>query len=224
MRILIAEDESVSRRMLVRLLEKWGHDVVVCSDGKTAWEILQRADAPYLVIMDWMMPELSGVEICQKVRALENGDQFYILLVTARNDTRDLVDGLKAGANDYVSKPFEAAELEARVNVGVRMIDLQARKIEAERLKALMATAGAAAHEINQPLTVILGSTELWMDALAADDPGRKRLDSILSSTLRIKHIVEKMMSVTQYATKPYVGDAEIVDFDVASSQDETDS
>lgn len=219
MRILIAEDVAVSRRLLEGLLQKWGHEVVICTDGDAAWEVLQRADAPRLVIMDWMMPGLSGIDICQKVRALENGDQFYILLVTARGGTTDLVDGLKAGANDFVPKPYDPAVLEARVNVGVRMIVLQAKQIEAERLNTLMVTAGAAAHEINQPLTVILGSVELWRESMADDDPGRKRLERILESTLRIQGIVEQMMSVTQFATKPYVGGDVIVDFDASSEK-----
>jgi DNA-binding response OmpR family regulator len=219
MRILVAEDESVSRRLIEGLLQKWGHEVVVCTDGDSAWETLQRADAPRLAVLDWMMPGLSGVEICQKVRALENRDQFYILLVTGKGGTSDLVDGLKAGANDYVPKPYDPAELEARINVGLRLIDLQIKQIEAERLKTLMETAGAAAHEINQPLTVILGSAELWLTSIADDDPGRKRLERILDSTMRIQRIVEKMTSVTQFATKPYVGDSLIVDFDASSNK-----
>lgn len=223
MRILIAEDELVSRRLLEGLLKKWGHEVVVCTDGDTAWEILQRSDAPRLVIMDWMMPGLSGIEICQKVRALELGDQFYILLLTARDGTNDLVDGLKAGANDYVSKPYVPAELEARVNAGLRMIELQAKQLEAERLNTLMVTAGAAAHEINQPLTVILGSLELWRDTMDKDDPGHKRLERIWESTLRIQDIVEKMLSVTHFTTKPYVGDSVIVDFEASADQKDSD-
>jgi len=224
MRILIAEDESVSRRLLEGLLQKWGHEVVVCPDGDSAWEILKQANAPRLMIMDWMMPGLSGVEICQKVRTLENSDEFYILLVTARGGTSDLVNGLKAGANDFVPKPYNPAELEARVNAGMRMLDLQAKNIEAERLNTLMVTAGAAAHEINQPLTVILGSAELWLDTMAEDDPGRKRLTRILESTQRIQSIVEQMMSITQFTTKPYVGDAVIIDFDASSDNADSDN
>lgn len=223
MRILIAEDESVSRRLIEVLLQKFGHEVVTCTDGEATWEVLQKANAPRLVVLDWMMPGLSGLEICEKVRALEQGNQFYILMVTARDNTSDLVDALKAGANDYIPKPYDPAELEARINVGMRMIELQEKQKEAERLKALMATAGAAAHEINQPLTVILGSVELWLDAMEEDNPGRKRLSSILTSTLRIQSIVEKMMSVTTYATKPYVGDSVIVDFDTASGKKKDD-
>ena len=217
MRILVAEDESVSRRLLERLLESWGHEVVGCIDGEQAWEILGQPGAPRLVIMDWMMPGLSGIEVCQRIRSREQGDQFYILLLTARGETSDLVDGLKAGANDYVTKPYNPAELEARIYVGVRWMTLQARQMEAERLKTLMVTAGAAAHEINQPLTVILGFLELWRNQMSADDPSRKPLEQIFESSLRIKGIVEKMMSITQFTTKPYVGDSVIVDFDASS-------
>lgn len=219
MRILIAEDESVSRRLLENILQKLGHELVVCTDGNSAWEALQREGAPRLVLLDWMMPGMSGVDICQKLRALEHGDQFYILLVTARDRAEDLVDGLRAGANDYVPKPFDSTELEARVTVGMRMLNLQEKQREAERLSTLMVTAGAAAHEINQPLTVILGSVELWYDTMPEDDPGRKRLTRIKDGAERIQHIVEKMMSVTQFSTKPYVGGAVIVDFDASANQ-----
>jgi len=221
MRILIAEDEAVSRRLLESILVKWGHDVVVCTDGLAAWEALERDDAPRLAILDWMLPEISGVEICRRVRALEHGDQFYLLLVTARQQTEDLVEGLHAGANDYVTKPFDSAELEARIGVGVRMMDLQVRLIESERLRTLMATAGAAAHEINQPLTVLMGVVELWLDRVDDSHEDHIRLRRLLEATERIRDIVKKMTSAAQYVTKPYVGDSVIVDFEASAQKTE---
>ncbi len=114
MRILIAEDEPVSRRRLETTLVNWGHNVVVCSDGSEAWQALQCEDAPPLAILDWMMPGMDGPEICRRARESSNLGETYIILLTARRDREDIVQGLEAGANDYVIKPFDLQELRAR--------------------------------------------------------------------------------------------------------------
>ena len=125
MRILIAEDEATSRCLLERSLLRWGHAVVVVADGIGAWEELQKEDAPSLVIIDWMMPGLDGVEICRRARGRSPARPLYILLLTARDASEDIAEALDAGADDYVTKPFAAAELKARVGVGVRVVQLQ---------------------------------------------------------------------------------------------------
>jgi DNA-binding response OmpR family regulator len=125
MKILIAEDNPVSRRVLEATLEKFGHQVVVADDGAQAWTALQRADAPSLAILDWMMPELDGVEICRRVRETPTSTPPYIILLTAKSERTDVVAGLDAGANDYLTKPFDRAELRARVQVGVQVLELQ---------------------------------------------------------------------------------------------------
>ena len=125
MKILIAEDESMSRRLLESALIKWGYEVVVTCDGGQAWDVLQASDAPQLAILDWMMPELDGREICQRVRANPETASIYIILLTANGEKGDIVAGLASGANDYVTKPFDREELQARVEVGARMIELQ---------------------------------------------------------------------------------------------------
>lgn len=125
MRILIAEDEPISRRLLESSLIKWGHEVVVTTDGAQAWNVLQAPDAPNLAILDWMMPEVEGREICQRVRATSATSSVYIILLTGKGEKGDVVSGLAAGADDYVTKPFDREELHARVEVGVRVIELQ---------------------------------------------------------------------------------------------------
>jgi CheY-like chemotaxis protein len=125
MRILIAEDRHVSRRLLEVQLQKWGHEVQVTVDGDGAWEAIQQKDAPPLAILDWMMPGVDGVEICRRVRARESALPLYIILLTARTASDDVVQGLNAGADDYVTKPFNAAELQARLSVGIRIVLLQ---------------------------------------------------------------------------------------------------
>jgi DNA-binding response OmpR family regulator len=125
MKILIAEDNPVSRRVLQATLEKFGYEVIVADDGAQAWTALRLADAPSLAILDWMMPELDGVEICRRVRAIPTSTPPYIILLTAKKERGDVVAGLDAGANDYLTKPFDRAELRARVQVGVQVLELQ---------------------------------------------------------------------------------------------------
>ena len=135
MKILIAEDEPLSRRLLQHVLTEHGHEVIVTSDGIQAWEVLQTDDAPHLAIVDWMMPGLTGLQLCNLVHQAPDADLKYLILLTAKGDKADIVRGLAAGANDYVTKPFDKDELRARVEVGVRMIQLQIRL--ADRIREL---------------------------------------------------------------------------------------
>ena len=125
MKTLIAEDDSVSRRLLQAALQKWGYDVTVTAHGREAWDALQQPDAPSLLILDWLMPEMDGVEICRRIRASDALKSSYVILLTSRGSKEDIVEGLEAGADDYVTKPFDHGELRARVQVGSRVIGLQ---------------------------------------------------------------------------------------------------
>jgi DNA-binding response OmpR family regulator len=123
--ILIAEDDPVSSYMLETTLSKWGYTAIVARDGELALQVLQKDDAPQLVILDWMMPNMDGIELCQKLRENPAKQSTYIILLTAKSDKKDLVMGLDMGADDYITKPFDRNELRARVRVGARMIELQ---------------------------------------------------------------------------------------------------
>jgi phosphoserine phosphatase RsbU/P len=136
-RILIAEDDLVSRRVLELTLKNWGHEVAVTCDGNEAWEELRRPGAPALAILDWMMPGIDGPTLCRKVRSELAGRPAYLILLTARGGKEDLIEGLRSGANDYVTKPFDRAELQARVQVGCGVVELQTAL--AERVQALEA-------------------------------------------------------------------------------------
>ena len=126
MKILIAEDDSVTRRALEAALVKWGYDALVTSDGNEAWNALQQKEKPKLAILDWMMPGMDGIEICRKVREIPDFGPLYIIMLTVRERNEDIVAGLQAGADDYVTKPFEYEEPRARVQVGIRIIRLEA--------------------------------------------------------------------------------------------------
>jgi two-component system cell cycle response regulator len=125
MKILIAEDDLTSRTILEAVLKKWGYQPVVVSDGNAAWEMLQSQDAPSLVVLDWRMPGMDGLEVCRRVRDRSNANPPYIILLTVRGDKADIVEGLEAGANDYVSKPYDNDELRARIRVGQRVVEVQ---------------------------------------------------------------------------------------------------
>jgi len=135
MKALIADDDLTYRRMLKALLAKWGYDVLVTSDGNAAWQVLQSPDAPQIAILDWMMPGKDGVEICRQIRESSQSDPKYIILLTSKGGKEDVVSGLDAGADDYITKPFESEELRARVQVGERILKLQSEL--ATRVKEL---------------------------------------------------------------------------------------
>jgi two-component system, cell cycle response regulator len=131
MRVLIAEDDSISRRMLEAFLVKWGYEVRVATEGEEAWGILHGNDAPRLAVLDWMMPGRDGIDICRSVRQRKGRPYIYIILLTARGQKEDIVEGLEAGADDYVTKPFDPYELRARLRAGRRIVELQEQLLQA---------------------------------------------------------------------------------------------
>jgi two-component system cell cycle response regulator len=130
-RILVAEDDPVSRRLLEVFLVKWGYEVVLASTGLEALQFLERMDAPRLALLDWMMPGMEGVQVCRKLREFKDRPYVYVLLLTARTQKEDLLQGLESGADDYLTKPFDSQELRARLHVGQRILDLQDKLIAA---------------------------------------------------------------------------------------------
>ncbi len=137
MQVLIADDDRATGQMLARTLQRLDYDTTVVGDGAQAWERLRSAIEPTLAILDWMMPELDGPDVCRKVRAELPLANMYLLLVTARESRGDVIAGLDAGADDYIIKPFDPDELRARVAVGVRVLALQQKL--AERVADLQA-------------------------------------------------------------------------------------
>ena len=125
MRILIADDDLTSRSILSAVMKRAGYEVVEVVNGAEAWQVLQQENAPRLVILDWMMPEMDGLEVLRRVRSVETEQPPYIIMLTAKEERDDVIEGLEAGANDFLSKPFDAGELRARISVGRRMVELQ---------------------------------------------------------------------------------------------------
>jgi sigma-B regulation protein RsbU (phosphoserine phosphatase) len=135
LRVLIAEDDVVSRRILLTHLQNWGYEVVTTLDGDEAWRAISEQDAPKLAILDIMMPGVDGLEICRRVRQRSGAITPYIILLTAKHGASEIVKGIEAGADDYLTKPYDRDELRARVQVGARIVDLQTKL--ANRVKEL---------------------------------------------------------------------------------------
>src|SRR5215475_12605006 len=128
MRILIADDSIVSRHLLEATLRKWGYEVVIACDGIEAWNELQGESAPRLAILDWVMPGMTGPDVCKRVRERasdKDTDYTYILLLTSKSQREDLIEGMESGADDYLTKPFDQHELKVRLRAGTRIIELQ---------------------------------------------------------------------------------------------------
>jgi two-component system cell cycle response regulator len=139
-RVLVAEDNPVFQSMLRAMLVRWGYDPVIAQDGIEACKALEAPNAPRLAILDWMMPGLDGVEVCRRVRAACREPYVYILLLTGRTDSQDLVEGMEAGADDYLTKPFVAHELRVRLRAGWRILDLQSELLTAREALRVQAT------------------------------------------------------------------------------------
>jgi diguanylate cyclase (GGDEF)-like protein len=139
-KVLVADDNAMTRLLLQKLLPQWGYDVVTACDGARAWELLQADDSPRLAILDWMMPGMSGPNVCAEVRKRVGRPYVYLLLVTSREEKQDVVSGLQAGADDYLTKPFYPEELNARLRVGLRILELEDKLIAAHDVAQYSAT------------------------------------------------------------------------------------
>ena len=189
MKVLIAEDDPVSRTVLRKTLERWGHDVIAAPDGERAWAAFQDEAFP-VVISDWMMPGLDGLELVRRIRHHRQNGYVYTILLTARSQKEDIVEGMEAGADDFVTKPFDAGELHARLRAGERILSLEHslasrnRQLEAanDRMQHdLEAAAQIQKSLLPQRLPAVAGLDFAWAfrpcDELAGDILNILRLD-----------------------------------------------
>ena len=185
MKILIAEDDAASRTILSQILKQLGHKVIVTADGEQAWGIFLAQDVP-LLISDWMMPGLDGLELCRRIRADGRAAYTYIILLTVLGGKANYLEAMKAGADDFINKPFDADQLQARLRVAERILGLQRdltrleltqeRLVRQERLRALGEMASGVVHDLNNALVPIVGYTSmLLVRTEALDDRARVR-------------------------------------------------
>ncbi len=223
MKVLIAEDDLTSRTILKAILTKWGYDVEVTADGKSALSAMLKPDAPQLAVLDWMMPEMDGPAVCQELRKQQRQEPVYLILLTSKDDQQDIVHGLEAGADDYISKPYDTEELRARLYVGKRMITLQNELREREKLQGVLEMAGAVCHELNQPLQSLSGYSELLLMDMNENNIRYQTLKKMKLQVDRVGELTRKIMKITRYQSKPYLSKSRIIDIECASQTQKGD-
>jgi two-component system, NtrC family, sensor kinase len=214
-KVLIVEDDKSYAEILKRVIIKNGYEINLAHDGKEGLE-LSTEWKPDVIIVDWMMPGMSGIELISKLREHPELKFSYIIMLTARVETEDKIAGLEAGADDFITKPVDFGELIARIRVGFRMKKLQTEIAELQHESALLEMARTLGHEINNPLNIIYLALELINRAFKEDNPDREKikenLNRIYQSSERIKEIVNKLISLRKPTFKEYVNGKRMLD------------
>jgi DNA-binding response OmpR family regulator len=218
MQTLIADDDDLMRLLLETVVRSAGHDVVAVSDGAAAWAEYQRGRHP-LVLLDWQMPNMDGLEVCRRIRAFEKGDETFVMLVTARDSDQDLRSVLDAGADDYLSKPVTPENVRARLSIAERRIELarsrrsvEAQLAESRWLAGMGATTLALQHEINNPLAALLGNASLIATGLLTPAEERDALVVIVEQSRRIADVVKRLSALREPRTVEYVEGSRMLD------------
>jgi DNA-binding response OmpR family regulator len=221
-RILVVEDEPQSMHILERILTSNGFDVLTASGGNEAKELLTSSQPIDVVLSDWIMPVIDGVELCKWVKSSDRLRKTFFILVTIREETRDKVTGLDSGADDYVTKPYHEDELVARIRAGLRLQELQREVIELERKMAVVQVAATAAHEINNPLTGIFGYLDLLrasVESGATKEALLTYIDKISGQAVRVRDTVARLSTLKEVQTKEYLGKQRILDLNTAKGE-----
>jgi two-component system cell cycle response regulator len=222
-KILIADDSIVSRHLLEATLRKWGYEVVVACDGLEALDALDRKDAPEVAILDWMMPGLTGPEVCRRIRQRAREPYTYTLLLTSKSQKEDLIEGMEAGADDYITKPFDQHELQVRLRAGTRLVDLQAELLATREALREQATRDFLTHLWNRSSILEILGRELARSSRERrpvgvvivdldhfksvnDNHGHEAGDAVLCETARrMQNAVREYDSVGRYGGEEFL-------------------
>ncbi|THB80630.1 MAG: response regulator [Desulfobacteraceae bacterium] len=216
--IIVIEDDHIIRDMLKSMIEQWGMRVHFIMDESAAVDTIKSLKTPHIIILDWILRGISGIEICKAVREVPDKIPHYIIFLTGKSLMNDIKEGLESGADDYISKPFDQEELKARVQVGLRMIRLQHETIERERLQGVLEMAATICHEINQPLMGISGLSELVLQDAKGNKKIIENIKKIKDQADRLGQITGKLMNITRYETRKYLK-RNMIDIDKASGK-----
>ena len=223
MRVLLADDSALGRRLVEATLTRAGHDVTSVADGEEAVAAFARLSPP-LVILDWLMPNVDGVEACRRIRVLPGGPEAFVLMITARDQSADLVDALGAGVDDYMMKPVTPEMLGARVIIAERRLQQNALRRRAEdalaaaqRLAGIGETSLALQHEINNPLAALLVHAQILVSE-AATPALKADLDVVVDLTRRIADVVRRLSELKAPRSVQYLGASSMIDLSTTVS------
>jgi CheY-like chemotaxis protein len=233
--ILLVDDESMNLKILRTILRKGGYRFLEAESGEKALQLLEKENAD-LIVLDLMMPGMDGFQVLERVKTNPATDFIPVIIASALKDSAAIEKGLESGANDYFTKPLSDDDRRFQLPLKVRNLiklkkmqdelaelnrelkETQEKLIEKEKVSAVVEMAGAASHELNQPLTAILGNLQLVLAKLPEGDPLGKRVDKVLGQVDRMVEIVKKIGHITRYRTKEYAENVRIVDIDKSSS------
>jgi DNA-binding response OmpR family regulator len=229
MKVLVADDDQTTRALLCAVLAELGHEADEAGDGRAAWARFQETKPP-LVVLDIEMPELDGLEVCRRIRAADNKHETFILVLTGRDDPKDLAAVLDAGADDYVTKPTTIDHLRARIVIADRRSaeDAARRKAEAElavaRWRAGIGEAAIALqHEINNPLAALLGHAELLLMEFQDRGEQNEQAQVVLDQARRIADVVKRIAKLRNPQTVEYIEGAKMLDLSRTDDPDRTE-
>lgn len=218
--ILIVDDDENNIFLIRCFLEKEKFTVFEAASGLKALKLINEGPHPDLIILDIMMPEMDGYEVCQALKAKDATSHIPVIMLTARNTTEDMVKGLNCGASDYITKPVNFEELTARIRTHLRIKQLERELIKKEKLESILQMSVSIRHELNNPLTGVLGMSELL--ALDEDMPKAKRIEMatvIRDQSIRIRDIVQKMSKLTDAVAKGAYDVEKMIDIHKSSGE-----
>lgn len=218
MKVLVADDSELTRRVLEVAVESRGHELLSAVDGSAAWAAFEVAHPP-MVILDWQMPELDGLEVCRRIRSSPRARETFILMVTGRSEGDDVGSALDAGADDYLFKPFTPSLIVARLAIAERRIALNAARWAAEEALAnarwmagVGQTALAIQHEVNNPLAALLGNVQLMLMDDSLERDVRTLAEETLEQARRVAAVVKRLSALEQPRTVEYLTGAPMID------------
>lgn len=218
MRVILAEDSGVTRRLFASVITERGHEVTAVADGLEAWQAFERAPAP-LVVLDWLLPSIDGLEVCRRIRASEAGRATFVLVATGRGSGEDVATALDAGADDFLAKPVAPEHLRARLAIAERRINQDAERRDAvealaraQWLAGIGQTTLSLQHEINNPLAALLWEAELLASDPAAPEPLLPSLNSIAAQARRVAAVVSRLARLQDPRTVEYVHGRQMLD------------
>ncbi len=215
-RILIVDDAPPNLRVLVEMLMN-DYEISVATNGPEALEIAKSDHPPNLILLDIMMPEMDGYEVCRRLRDEEITRDVPVIFVTANTDDKTLKDAFEAGGTDYVRKPVNRVEIQARVKSALTNQELTRKLVQEEKLKGVLEMAGAVCHELNQPLQAISGFAQLLLMQMPKEDEHFEYVTIIKDQVDKMGKITKKLMRITKYETINYIEKTRIIDINKAS-------